>query len=164
VVVLTDARGHMVVPPHVTVRNHELVEHGGHIEPAWPLEGVSAAVALLHRGYLRLLLFRRETEATEATHLLIQKMQRLARDHGSRLLVLLLWRNPGELNDFLAASGIEYVDCMNPLWPRGSNSALRVGGTGHPNGIQHRLWAECLASWIDRNMMHHLPASVAAPN
>ena len=164
VVALTDARGHMVVPPHVTVRNHELVEHGGHIEPAWPLEGVSAAVALLHRGYLRLLLFRRETEPTEASHLLIQNMQRLARDHGSRLLVLLLWRKPDGLKDFLAASGIEYVDCMSPSWPSNPDPALKVGGTGHPNGIQHRLWAECLASWIDRNMTHPLPARVAAPN
>lgn len=143
--VLTSSRGLYNVPPHVTLDGDTLVEHPAGLIRPWPLEGVSAWVAALHDAWLGL---DRPSDraARESTNLLLARMDRDARAAGSRLVVVLLEKPPTRVGDFLVREDIAHLDCSEPDYTQ--DPKYRVGGVGHPNGVRHALWAECIAQGL----------------
>jgi len=143
---LKSSRGLYEVPPHVTLEGDGMAEHPPGVIAAWPLERHSAMVRALHdlsfghppnRGRRMLL----------ATSRLIERMNREVEEAGSHLLVAVLDDLPPRTQAFMADGHIAYVDCREPTYK--SDPKYQVGGVGHPSGLRHALWSECLARAFD---------------
>ena len=139
---LRDSRGLYSVPPHVTLEGDGLSSHPAGRIDRWPLERHSYLVTLLHDAWLRYRLADRDEQKTVATNRLIERMAREVEEAGSRLLVAQLDDLPPETLALLAERRIATVDCVEPRFK--SDPSYRVGGVGHPSGLRHALWAECL--------------------
>jgi hypothetical protein len=149
---LRDRSGQRLIPPRAAFRGGRIVRHPpGSSLANWPLEGVSAAVRTLHESVARASLRERDAWVAPITRRLFQDLDEFSRANGARFAVMTLF---GE-HDFpgyeahLLRRGIESFDCRYPGDPYAA--ALRVGGNGHPNGIVHSYWAECLTRWIRAN-------------
>ena len=139
---LRDSRGLYSVPPHVSLEGDGLSSHAAGRIDRWPLERHSYLVTLLHDAWLRQRLSDRDQQMTLATNRLLERMAREVEEAGSRLLVAQLDDLPPETLAFLAERRIATVDCSEPRYK--SDPKYRVGGVGHPSGLRHALWAECL--------------------
>ena len=156
VVTLRTQVGERLAPPHV-LNTHGALTHQApfHIR-GWPLEDRSALVSLVHLSQLRWMLRGREQQIEPVTQRLLARMDRLARDRGSRLLVVILEGQPRDREEqapyarFLREQGIAYVDCTHPGY--GDDPRLRLGGSGHPSPVLHAAWADCIAGWITANV------------
>ena len=162
VVTLRTQVGERLAPPHVLIAQGELAHRAPFYIRGWPLEDRSALVSLVHLSQLRWTLRGREEQIEPVTQRLLARMDRLARDRGSRLLVVIL---EGQQRDqkgqapyahFLREQGIAYVDCIHPEY--GDDPRLRLGGSGHPSPVLHAAWADCIAAWI----IAHVPGTTAA--
>lgn len=156
---LTNSKGDMIVPPHVTVDGDRLVEHPLETIPPWPLEYQSALVSELHAAWLRLRLGDRAGQRAAATAAAIRAMRDMAAARGARFLVAVLdeMTLPDGKADYdatlaaLTPAGIDHVKCVDPEYNANLASYL-VNPTGHPNGAAHRRWADCIAPWVAANL------------
>ena len=173
VVTLRTQVGERLAPPHVLIAQGELAHRAPFYIRGWPLEDRSALVSLVHLSQLRWTLRGREEQIEPVTQRLLARMDRLARDRGSRLLVAILEGQPREREGqapyarFLQEQGIAYVDCIHPEY--GDDPRLRLGGSGHPSPVLHAAWADCIAAWITANVPDataaaRTPVRVAGPD
>jgi hypothetical protein len=153
VTALTDTTGRFLAPPHVTVANNALVEHRLEIIQTWPLETRSAFVTLLHEAMLRLRYMDRNTQSRTAANELFVEMNNVARMGGSPFLAVLLNNVEEGLIPFLESRGIAYLDCVNPDFE--VDPLYQLGGDGHPSSLQHKLWSDCLAAYLDSEQAFH---------
>lgn len=144
--VLTSSKGLYNEPPYVSVENDGLATHPGGLIRAWPLEGVSSWVVAAHDAWLRLTRGRLRERRSRAMNLLLERMDRVAREAGSRLVVVLLEEPPTRIREFLVQQRIDFVDCAEPVY--WSDPKYRVAGIGHPNGLRHALWSECVSAGL----------------
>jgi hypothetical protein len=138
-----------------------LVEHPLETVQAWPFEHDSALVTELHAGFLRLRLGDRMAQRVPATAAVIRSMRDLVEARGGRLLVALLddATLPGAegkadydaLVALLGAAKVTRVDCVDPEYDA-NPASFQVGGGGHPNGVVHGRWADCIGRWIEANL------------
>ena len=155
VVTLRTQVGERLAPPHVLVAHDALNRRAPFYIRGWPLEDRSALVSLVHLSQLRWTLRGREQQIEPVTHRLLVRMDRLTRDRGSRLLVVILEGRPRDREEqapyarFLREQGIAYADCTHPGY--GDDPRLRLGGSGHPSPVLHAAWADCIAAWITAN-------------
>ena len=97
----------------------------------------------------RVLEFRtrgRLEQRREATDRLLLELQRVTRDHGSRLLVAILEsrdETKGHVMAFTAQKGIEAVDCTVP-----NQDELQVPGYSHPDRRINAHWAQCIGDRV----------------
>lgn len=115
--------------------------------PIWPLRQRLALVPLLEQVVFKLGTRHRTEQQRPVTELLFDRMQEVVRERGSHLLVVLLAAPPDVGNHYvahLATRGITFVDCRYPVTPE-----LIVAGEGHPNGIAHTRWAECIGRFLE---------------
>ena len=139
---LKDSRGLFTVPPRVAVEADGLAAYPSSRIDFWPLERHSLLVGRLHDLWLRMRLADRDRQKIAATDRLLERMDREVREAGSHLLVAQLDDMPPETLAFMAERDIATVDCIAPAYK--SDPKYRVGGVGHPSGLRHALWAECL--------------------
>jgi len=139
---LKDSRGLFTVPPRVAVEGDGLATYPSGRIDYWPLERHSLLVGRLHDLWLRMSLADRDRQKIAATNRLLERMDREVREAGSHLLVAQLDDMPPETLAFMAQRNIATVDCIAPGYK--SDPKYRVGGVGHPSGLRHSLWAECL--------------------
>jgi hypothetical protein len=130
--------------------------------PNWPLRDRFASMLLLEQSYFAFATRHRSEQGRPVTELLIDEMQRVVRDRGSRFLVVILAGRPefrAHYATHLAERGIEVVDCSY-------GGGLMVPGEGHPNGAGHTKWADCLGRFLDADLAAPpLPAArVAQPS
>ena len=148
------AQREMVRLPYCSLDGHGgLVFHPPEGYPMWPLRHRLALVPLLERAAFRVATHGRTQQKRAATERLIERMSSIVREHGSRLLVVLLFDEPdvgAHYTAYLDAHGIAALDCRIP----GPWGALMVPGEGHPNGLANTKWAECLAPVLDRQLAH----------
>ena len=156
VVTLRTQVGERLAPPHVLIARGALTHRDPFYIRGWPLEDRSALVSLVHLSQLRWTLRGREQQIEPVTRRLLARMDRLARERGSRLLVAILEGQPRDREGqapyarFLREQGIAYVDCIHPEY--GDDPRLRLGGSGHPSAVLHAAWADCIAAWISVNV------------
>ena len=140
----------MFVHPHATIDRHgELVRHPRRIENTWPLETKLSIVGFVRRALLSLRLTGRESQEVAVTNALIAEADDLAKTNKSKFLVAILDDPKEGVIKFLKSSNIEYVMCVNPAGK--IPASHRVAGVGHPNQLQHQLWANCIGDWIAQN-------------
>lgn len=144
---LTDTAGHYLEPPHVTIHGDTLTEHPMKVVHEWPLETRSAFITLLHDAAMQLRLLGRKKQRRDATDRLVMQFKETADRYGAEFLVLLLNNVKDGFVAFLDASGISYLDCVNPDFE--TEPRYRVGGEGHPSALQHEQWADCLQRYLD---------------
>lgn len=144
---LRTSRGLFAIPPHVTLDGDSLRTHPVGVIAPWPLETRSAWAAASHELWLRIRYWRRGDQKREATLRLIEQMERVARDGGTRLWVVLLNNVPDETRPALAARGLRSIDCVNPDYEH--DPVWKVGGVGHPSAPQHERWAECIGRALE---------------
>ena len=109
---------------------------------SWPLRSHLASVALVEDRVLELRTRGRLEQRREATDRLLLELQRVTRDHGSRLLVAILEARPeprGHIKAFTSQVGIEAIDCTVP-----NQEELQVPGYSHPDRRINALWARCI--------------------
>lgn len=142
-----------MVPPHVRLGRNGLQYHALETIRFWPLESHSALVTILANAYLELRLrgVARHGPQLGATTALIEQMNQVVISQHKRFLIVLLNRPPKGLVPFLEAGKINYANCDNPAFDK-SPSDFRLGGVGHPNAAQNKLWAACIGHWIDHEM------------
>jgi len=127
-------------------RTH-LREHPPRAYPDWPLMRRLALVNAAADLYARYLRAGAEQQKTRVTRLLIEEMDRLARDNGARFVVAWLFCLEGRARyrAFFDEKRILVVDC--PLI-RGLN--YKVPGEGHPNERMNTIWADCIAGGVKK--------------
>jgi len=121
---------------------------------SWPLRSHLASVAAVEDRILELRTRGRLEQRREATDRLLLELQRVTRDHGSRLLVAILEsrdETKGRVMAFTAQKGIEAVDCTVP-----NQDELQVPGYSHPDRRINAHWAECIG---DRVRGHLSPSA-----
>jgi len=107
-----------------------------------------ASVALVEDRVLELRTRGRLEQRREATDLLLRELQRVTRDHHSRLLVAILESRDEpkrHVMAFTAREGIEAVDCTVP-----NQEELQVPGYSHPDRRINAEWARCIGERLGR--------------
>jgi hypothetical protein len=108
----------------------------------WPLRSHLASVALVEDRVLELRTRGRLEQRREATDRLLLELQRVTRDHHTRLLVAILESRDepkAHVMSFTARQGIEAVDCTVP-----NQEELQVPGYSHPDRRINAQWARCI--------------------
>jgi len=153
-------KGYMI-PPHIKLVHSEYIAEPARMVPLWPLETSSALVTSAHEVWLWRPKYTLD-DLISVTEYLIQQMNSLSKDNGIEFLVVNLDRagkltggsptgdGPRRLwlEEYTKKQNIAYLDCSPP---EVSTREFRVGGIGHPNGLQHERWARCIQGWIDNN-------------
>src|SRR4029079_1214414 len=101
-----------------------------------------ASVALLEDRMLELRTRGRLEQRREATDRLLLELQRVTRDHHSRLLVVVLESREepkSHVMAFTAQQGIESLDCTVP-----HQEEMQVPGYSHPDRRINAQWARCI--------------------
>jgi len=114
---------------------------------SWPLRSRLASVALVEDRVLEFRTRGRFEQRREVTDALILELQRVTRDHGSRLLVAILESRPepkAHVAAFAAQAGIEVVDCTVP-----NQELLQVPGYSHPDRRINAHWARCIGGRLN---------------
>jgi hypothetical protein len=109
---------------------------------SWPLRSHLASVALLEDRVLEFRTRGRLGQRREVTDRLLLELQRVTRDHGSRLLVVILESRDepkAHVMAFTAQRGIEAVDCTVP-----NQEMLQSPGYSHPDRRINAIWARCI--------------------
>ena len=109
---------------------------------SWPLRSHLASVAMVEDRVLELRTRGRFDQRREATDRLLLDLQRVTRDHRSRLLVAILESRDepkAHVLAFTAQNGIEAVDCTVP-----HQELLQVPGYSHPDRRINAQWARCI--------------------
>jgi hypothetical protein len=132
-----------VATPYATLDDAgRLVRHSPVSHPRWPLRAYLSTMAFLEERHAEQGAAERIAQAVPVTQEVLLEMDRLARRHGVRFVVVLLHAAPSaqaEYTAFLEKHQIDVVDCLVPLRP-----ALQVPNEGHPNGRANLRWASCL--------------------
>lgn len=126
--------------PYVVLGPEAQLERRVHIYPDWPLKRASAAVALAERAYNRLQISSRAERAPTVMRALLLEMDRLTRDHGSRLLIMVLGPRY-DYFEFFEQAQLTFVNCKPPNY-----SSEMTLPDGHPSPARNRHYAECLGS------------------
>lgn len=131
--------------PYVVLERGENLERKIHIYPDWPLKRVSAAVALAERAFNKLQISGRAERGPAVMRALLLEMNRLTRERGSRLLILVMGARC-DYFEFFEQANIEFVNCRPPTYsPEMSLS------DGHPSARRNLHYAECLGSYLRQN-------------
>jgi hypothetical protein len=145
----------MMVHPHVTIdRDGTLVRHQRRIENVWPLETNLSIVGFIRRALIAFDLTGREPLEVAVTSALITEMDALVKANNAKFLVVILDDPNVDVMKFLKSSDIDYLMCVNPAGK--IPPSYRVAEVGHPNQLQHKLWANCIGDWIARNQAIYL--------
>lgn len=108
----------------------------------WPLRSHLASVALLEDRVLEYRTRGRLEQRRQVTDRLLLELQRVTRDHGSRLLVAILESRAepkSHVMAFAKSNGIESADCTVP-----NQEELQVPGYSHPDRRINAQWARCI--------------------
>jgi hypothetical protein len=119
-----------------------LVEHPPELRGDWPLIKSLATVYFLQQRYELYRRSRRMKQVWPVMEAIVAEMDRVARARGSRLVFASLLCRPRpfrRMAKILEARGIPFLDCNRFLRPE-----WIVQGEGHPNGLMHTEWAQCL--------------------
>jgi hypothetical protein len=118
---------------------------------SWPLRSRLASVALVEDRVLDLRTRGRFEQRREATDHLLLELQRVTRDHRSRLLVAILESRDepkAHVMAFTAGNGIEAVDCTVP-----NQELLQVPGYSHPDRRINAQWARCIGDRLKGRLL-----------
>ena len=138
---LTTSDGRWLMPPHVRMSGDQMIEYKGHPLDLWPLETSSAATALAHAGVLKVMNQRPWREHHKALRELLIRMKNTTTENGGSFLIVNLVGTMTDDVEWMRREGFDYIDCQHPdVW----NGEFRVGGIGHPNGLMHKWWGQCL--------------------
>lgn len=144
---LCSRRG-MVYTPYCTLDDAgQLVHHPPESYWLWPLQRYLASASFLQDRYAEYQSSGRTAQARQVTEQLLLDMDRLSKQHGARLTVVLLYHSPqgkAHYAEFLSQHGVEVVDCAFPI-----TRDMTVPGEGHPNGALNTRWASCIASKVE---------------
>ncbi len=140
-------RGHVFVP-YVTIGRDDLLHrHEPDKYPSWPFKDKSATIALAEEAFARLKTYKRANQGIRVTQKLLLQMQKLSGSYGAKLIIVILGASEESTNyymKFLSSFGLMAIDCVYPI-----EAGMRVKGEGHPNGIMHSKWAECISAFIN---------------
>ena len=131
--------------PYVVLGRNSQLDRKVHTYPDWPLKRASAAVALAERAYNRLQISGRAEQAPTVMRAVLLEMDRLARDHGSRLLIMVLGPRY-DYFEFFEQANLSFVNCKPPDY-----SSEMTLPDGHPSAARNRHYAECLGSHLRRS-------------
>jgi len=143
--------------PHVSRKDGHFRESSLTIIENWPFERYSSLITFLHDQMLKFRLSDRRQNMAPVTNAVLGHMKRLADYYGTQVLIVTLAkfrgreeiRNWREVDIFMRESEIRHIDCANPDF--GIDPSLQPLNDGHPNGIVHAEFAQCVASWVRKN-------------
>jgi len=149
--------GEPVALPYATLaRDGSLIDHEPAVFPAGLSEHPLRLYRLVREAALGLAAWPRWWERIDTTIAVIRAMERLSREHGTRLVVVDLDtpkpKNARRYADFVAESGIPWVSCEVPDDP------MYQIEDGHPNGLANTGYAGCIAAFLDTLEDRQTPA------
>ncbi len=140
-------RGHIDCPYATIAEDGSLIAHPPERFVTFPLPQRLALTVGMQRLYMKHKTRERAEHGREVTERVMLEMDRLSREHGAKLVVVLLLANPDDhahYLEFLRQNGIEAIDCVHEL-----TKDLQVPGNPHPNGKMNAIWADCLAERLE---------------
>jgi len=126
-----------------------LVRNPPEAYPKWFFDDQIASVALLEAQVADWRDGDRASEARSVTERLLLDLRDVSARRGAPLLVAILEARPAAHHHYLrwlAAHGIETVDCANP---HSLDAAYLVPGYGHPGREIHADWAACIGHALE---------------
>jgi hypothetical protein len=141
--------GRLAVPWASLGPDGRLVRHAPESYPDWPLAGSLASVAHLEAGVAAYHARARPERLRPVMEALLVALRDASARRGAPLLVALLEARPparAHYRGFLAAHGIDFVDCVDR---RTLDPAFGVPGYGHPGREINAFWAGCIGGALD---------------
>lgn len=153
----SNARGQRYMPPNVSLKDGHFRESPLTIIDNWPFEEYSSLITFLHDQMLKFKLSDRRRYVAPVTNAVLGHMKRLADHFGTKILIVTMAkfrgreevRNWRKIDIFMRETGIRHIDCANPDF--GIDPSLQPPNDGHPNGIVHAEFGQCVASWVRKN-------------
>jgi len=140
--------GEPVALPYATLaRDGSLIDHEPAVFPAGLSEHPLRLYRLVREAGLGLAAWPRWRQRIDTTIAIIRAMERLGREHGTRLVVVDLDtpkpKYARRYAEFVAESGIPWVSCEVPDDP------MYQIEDGHPNDLANTAYARCITAFLD---------------
>jgi hypothetical protein len=141
---LAPTAGTVATPYCTLTANDRLERHPPQAYPSLPLHQYLASVTLLEQAWLQWRVDSRHLMALRVTELLVSEMAALCRAAGVPFSLVILTLDRRALHTYSTYAreqGIDIIDCNQRPGP-----GLYVPGEGHPNGVVHQRWGDCVAA------------------
>jgi len=122
---------------------------------AFPLRERSALVNLAEQAWVRFSRGVSNVEMIKIQAEIIRRMATLAGKNGIPFIVAGVYSQESDFNALRAAVGaapLTWAFCMHPGYP---DKKFAVPNDGHPNGIVHRYYGECVAKTLAGTLPNH---------
>ena len=154
---ITDSEGRYVAPPHYRLDGDRMVFHPFRTIGFWPLERQSAAVTVLHNVWLQSFAYNTAAQAQPVTRQVVTHLAEFAKQENVPFAAVVLDDRTQMSGAIFAYRDFPHHDCSG--LERSAPAEYLLGGS-HPNAKLHRHFADCIAAWLEKDV---LPGLAAAP-
>lgn len=153
---ISDSEGRRISPPHYRLRAGTLEFHPFRIINDWPLEKRSAGLTLLHDRWLRSVAYNTADQAIPVTRRVLDQFVDFAaqKNMASAAVVTEDYTQIG--NAVFDGQPFPHKDCSG--LERTNHAEYHIVGNNHPNKQLHAILADCIATWLDSEVLPKLSA------
>jgi len=151
---ISDSEGRRISPPHYTLRGGALEFHSFKIIQDWPLENHSAALTLVHDRLLRSVVYNTADQATPVTRRVLDQFAAFAAQKNMAFAVVITEDYPQMSGPVFEGQSFPHKDCSG--LERTNHDETHIVGNNHPNKKLHGILAECIATWLDADVLPKL--------
>jgi hypothetical protein len=148
---ISDAEGRYVAPPHFRLQADKLVFHPFRTIGYWPLEGQSAALTVLHNVWLQSVAYNTAGQSLPVTGQVIDRLAAFAARHNAQFAAVVLEDYKRIGDTVFDGRSFPYKNCSG--FERSAPAEYLLGGGSHPNAKLHAHFADCIAAWLDTDVL-----------
>ena len=154
---ISDDEGRYVAPPHYRISDDAFVFHPFRRIGFWPLERKSALSTVLHNVWLQSVVYDTVDQALPVTRHIIERLSGFASTQGVQFAAVVLEDRSQIADALFSGQSFPYKNCSEP--GRSDPDKYLLGGNSHPNAGLHLYFANCIAEWLDTDVLPLLTAS-----
>ncbi len=152
---ISDPEGRYVVPPYARLVGDKLAPRPFVTIGYWALERQSALVTAAHDAWLRKVAYNTARDALPVTRKVIDELAAFAREQGALFGVMVLEDRAKVTPQLFGDAPFPHADCSAP--GRDDPQKYLLGGNSHPNPALHAYFTDCIATWLDAQVLPQLP-------
>ena len=151
---ISDPEGRYVAPPHYRLDGDKLMFKEFTTIGYWPLERHSAALTVLHNAWLQTFIYNSAREALPVTRRVVADLADYAKSKGVAFAAVVLDDRSQTAGAVFEGQAFPHHDCSGLERTAPEEYMLKEGS--HPNAKLHRHLAECIAAWLDSDVLPQL--------
>jgi hypothetical protein len=151
---ISDSEGRRISPPHYRQAGGDLEFHPFRVIKDWPLEKRSAVLSLLHDRWLRSVAYNTNDQAVPVTRRVLQQLAGFAAQRNMEFAAVITEDYTEVGGSVFAGQPFPYKDCSGQ--ERTNHAATHLAGNNHPNKELHVILADCIAAWLDAEVLPKL--------